>query len=408
MAEQQTKTAEKPNTTTQAPPQEARNKGDVAIFKAPRLPWDARIQQRFPEIDKGAWRTLTDAIFPLAKTTDSIMLALNYCKARNLDPFKRVIHIVPIYDKESNKYVETIWPGIAELRTTAARTGSYAGKDACMFGDVLEQTFTGTTGGRGGKAERTIKRTVKFPEWAQITVHRIVQGQRVPFIGPKVFWLETYATIGRTDVPNDMWNDRPSGQLEKCAEAAALRVAFPEELGSEHIHDEVGRAGIEPQPEPGDNARVVNPEPERPTRESVRNDVKAEAITTTTQAASEERSQPAGEGREVEAEAERVDEETGEITESDPAQVAADEGVEHGFAVMNGEDSVYWAGGDEKLFVEKLLHLFKIAATIEIVTKLLQLNGADIQKVSAEHKQAINEAVNAKLAKPAPQKEKGK
>jgi hypothetical protein len=37
-----------------------------------------------------------------------------------------------------------------------------------------------------------------------------------------------------------MWRDRPRGQLEKCAEAAALRAAFPEEIGGDLCSDEVG------------------------------------------------------------------------------------------------------------------------------------------------------------------------
>ncbi len=31
--------------------------------------------------------------------------------------------------------------------------------------------------------------------------------------------------------PNKMWKQRPYGQIGKCAEAAALRRAFPEEIG---------------------------------------------------------------------------------------------------------------------------------------------------------------------------------
>ena len=35
-----------------------------------------------------------------------------------------------------------------------------------------------------------------------------------------------------------MWQKRPRGQLDKCAEAAALRGAFPEEIGDEFTSDE--------------------------------------------------------------------------------------------------------------------------------------------------------------------------
>jgi hypothetical protein len=46
-----------------------------------------------------------------------------------------------------------------------------------------------------------------------------------------VFWEETYARQWRAEVPNEMWQKRPKGQLLKCAKAASLRAAFPEEAG---------------------------------------------------------------------------------------------------------------------------------------------------------------------------------
>ena len=36
-----------------------------------------------------------------------------------------------------------------------------------------------------------------------------------------------------------MWANRPVGQLEKCAEAGALRRAFPEEIGNELTAEEM-------------------------------------------------------------------------------------------------------------------------------------------------------------------------
>lgn len=189
-------------------------------------------------IDVAGWRALVDAVWPSASSTESVILALSYCKARKLDPFKRPIHIVPVWDSKRGGYVETIWPGIGELRTTASRTGQWAGLDEAMFGPELTRSFKGEV--KSGKPP--VEKTVTFPEWAQVTVYKIMQGQRVPFHGPKVRWLETYATMGKSDVPNEMWESRPYGQLEKCAEAAALRRAFPEEVGNEYIPEEIGRS----------------------------------------------------------------------------------------------------------------------------------------------------------------------
>lgn len=72
--------------------------------------------------------------------------------------------------------------------------------------------------------------TVTFPDWCEVTVYRVVQGTRCPFT-ETVWWEETYARAGgaRSEVPTDMWVKRPHGQLLKCAKAASLRAAFPEE-----------------------------------------------------------------------------------------------------------------------------------------------------------------------------------
>ncbi len=31
-----------------------------------------------------------------------------------------------------------------------------------------------------------------FPEYAQVTVYKLIGGQRIPFVGDKVFWEENY------------------------------------------------------------------------------------------------------------------------------------------------------------------------------------------------------------------------
>jgi phage recombination protein Bet len=206
----------------------SRPQSTAIAIEPPRLPYHPGIQERFG-IGQTEWRALVESTFPSAKSTGAVILALAYCKARGLDPFKKTVHIVPIWDKEKHCYVETVWPGIAEYRTTAARTGLYAGHDEVQHGDFVTKTWT----------EEDTEITVTFPEWAQMTAYRIVGGQRVPFPGPRVYWLETYAEK-KSGAPNSMWADRPIGMLDKCAEAAALRGAFPEELGGEASYEEYG------------------------------------------------------------------------------------------------------------------------------------------------------------------------
>jgi phage recombination protein Bet len=219
----------------------AQSKGEVAIFSPPRLPYHPKVEDAFG-IDKGSWKVLVEAIFPAAKTVDAIAMALSYCKSRNLDVMKRPVHIVPMWDSSRGAYVETVWPGISELRTTASRTQGYAGCDEAQFGPNLTMTFNGRVKRKGDWVDE--KMEIEFPEWCRITVYRIVGGQKCKFVGPKVKWLETYATQGASELPNKMWEERAEGQLEKCAEAAALRRAFPEEIGNELTAEEMTGRGV--------------------------------------------------------------------------------------------------------------------------------------------------------------------
>lgn len=199
-----------------------------------RLPVSPQIAKEF-EIQPTEWRVLVDQIFPAAKSVESIMMALAYCRKRNLDIFKKPVHIVPMWSALKGAMVETVWPGIAEIRTTATRTGQYAGIDAVEFGPIVERTFSGQTGGRNND---TVTKKVSYPEWASVVVYRIVGGIKCAYHA-KVYWEETYATMGKSDVPNEMWAKRPRGQLDKCVEAAALRKAFPEELGNTYAAEEM-------------------------------------------------------------------------------------------------------------------------------------------------------------------------
>ncbi len=186
-------------------------------------------------ISEQEFRTLQSAVWPNAASNRSVLMAYDYCRARGLDPFKKPVHIVPVYDKNANGgeggLVDTVRPGIAELRTTAMRTGEYMGRDEVRFGSDVEVALKD----KGGNAI-----TYTVPEYAQVTVYRRVHGQVVPFPGDPVYWLEAYATEARnSEVPNEMWRKRRKGQIAKVAEAMALRQAFPEELGADNTAEEM-------------------------------------------------------------------------------------------------------------------------------------------------------------------------
>ncbi len=148
--------------------------GHLVALKPPRLPYHEAVEERFG-IDRAGWKALVEAIYPNAETADAIVMALSYCRARNLDPFKRPVHIVPMWSSVAGKMIETVWPGISELRTTAFRTGQYAGMPAPKFGPTIERAFKGQAGrGKSKGEERSL--TLQFPEWCRVTITRELNG----------------------------------------------------------------------------------------------------------------------------------------------------------------------------------------------------------------------------------------
>ncbi len=206
-------------------------------------------------LDIGTWKVLTESIFPSAKTPEGVMLAVRYCQAKNLDIMRRPVHVVPMWSKALGREVETVWPGISEIQTTAARTGQWAGMDPPRFGTEMTRTFKGRA--KNGNEWQDMEVTVTFPEWAEVTVYRIVHDTRCPFT-ETVFWEETYSRFGgaRSELPTDMWVKRPRGQLVKCAKAASLRAAFPEE--TDYTAEEMEGKTLESGSGPIREAVVIN------------------------------------------------------------------------------------------------------------------------------------------------------
>lgn len=169
---------------------------------------------------------LGNSLYPGA-SNGSIKLVIGYCRASGLDPMQKPVHIVPIWDSKAGGMRDVVMPGIGLYRTQAARSGSYAGVSEPEYGPDKTESIGGVE--------------VTYPEWCRVTVKRLLpSGQIVDFTAVER-WKENYAAKGGKDksiAPNAMWSKRPYGQIAKCAEAQALRKAFPE-VGSAPTADEM-------------------------------------------------------------------------------------------------------------------------------------------------------------------------
>jgi phage recombination protein Bet len=197
----------------------------------PQPPGSAMVPAEQAEAVRTALKT---SLYPGA-SDGSVDLVLAYCRAAGLDPMQKPVHIVPMWDSKAREMRDVVMPGIGLYRTNAARTGEFAGMSEPEFGPMVTQ--------------RIGNREITFPEWCRVTVSRRLPSGHVAQFTAVEYWIENYAIKGgkeQDQSPNAMWSKRPRGQLAKCAQAQALRMAFPEAVGSAPTAEEMeGKSIIE-------------------------------------------------------------------------------------------------------------------------------------------------------------------
>ena len=154
-------------------------------------------------------------------TDDELKLFLHVADKSGLDPLSRQIYFI----KRSGKM--TIQTGIDGFRAVADRTGQYVGSSDPIF---------------EGKGEK--------PDKATVTVNKVVQGVMGSFTA-SARWSEYYP-----DKNTFMWDKMPYTMFGKCAEALALRKAFPAQLSGLYTGDEMDQAGDQGIP---NNTKNINP-----------------------------------------------------------------------------------------------------------------------------------------------------
>lgn len=171
---------------------------------------------------------LQSSLYPGANAS-SIKMVMGYCRAAGLDPMQKPVHIVPMWDKNTKSMRDVVMPGVNLYRTQAMRSGECAGVSEPEFGPDVTAKLAGIE--------------VTYPQWCRVTVkRRLPTGEVVDFTA-REFWLENYATAGKDSAaPNAMWKKRPYGQIAKCAEAQALRKAFPEIAAQPTAEEMEGKA----------------------------------------------------------------------------------------------------------------------------------------------------------------------
>lgn len=148
-------------------------------------------------------------------TDDELKLFSAVCRKTGLDPFMKQIYAVKRLNRKTGVEDMTIQTSIDGYRLIAERTGRYS--------PGRESTFTYDNNGKLTSATSYVKKQTNDGTWHEI--------------GASAF-LSEY----KPSFPNNFWDTKTHIMLAKCAEALALRKAFPNELSGLYSDDEMAQA----------------------------------------------------------------------------------------------------------------------------------------------------------------------
>ncbi len=175
-------------------------------------------------------------------TEGDLTVFFHQCQRTGLDPFARQIYMIGRNSKEWNprtreeKWVTkyTIQTGIDGFRLIARRAVNNA-RGTFGYEDTL------WCGEDGRWTDVWLQR--EAPRAAKVTVIR--DGSRYPAVA----LMTEYAGTDKNGNLTKMWREKGALMLAKCAEALALRKAFPQDLSGLYTSDEMQQANNEREPQ---------------------------------------------------------------------------------------------------------------------------------------------------------------
>lgn len=155
-------------------------------------------------------------------------------KRTGLDPFARQIYMISRWSKDGPK--QTIQTGIDGFRLIGRRAADRAKVDISLSAPEWAH--------EDGSWRPVWSTAWGMPVAARVTITR---GDS-PFTAVAIF--DEYKQTKRDGGLTQMWAQRPAGQIAKCAEALAWRMAFPQDLAGVYADDEMAHADSAPKSPP--------------------------------------------------------------------------------------------------------------------------------------------------------------
>lgn len=180
-------------------------------------------------------------------TDDELALFIQTAQRLSLDPFARQIFAVKRWSKVANRKVMSIQVAIDGFRLIAERSGDYEGQIGPQWCSSDDDTTW-----------RDVWVSNKPPFAARVGVWR--KGFREPLYSVARF--DAYKQTTKGGALNSMWSKMGDLMIAKCAEALALRRAFPADLSGVYTPDEMGQADnvIEIDATPKPDPKVIDME----------------------------------------------------------------------------------------------------------------------------------------------------